>query len=138
MCSPVYLHIKRRTGVEAYPVSGVFSVHHLEHRSGHTTASCECRLSAEFISSCSQERGAVLGLSSHSAEYCFLKEVAQLPFFGFEFHEVHSARGDRVQIGCGPDGLLLKNLTKDRQKRLDEMFAPPHSCCCCHGVTTDT
>nr|KAG5690589.1 hypothetical protein BaRGS_022593 [Batillaria attramentaria] len=71
-----------------------------------------------LVESIVQEHGALHGVPPHTAEYRLLQEVATLPTFGIEFHEVRSAHGEKIQFGVGPEGLLLRNVTADSEENL--------------------
>lgn len=56
-------------------------------------------------------------MAKHTAEYRLLQEVSRLPTFGYEFHEVRSAHGDKILFGVGPEGLLLKNVAENTEEK---------------------
>ena len=64
-----------------------------------------------------QEHLALQDMAKHIAEYRLLQEVSRLPTFGYEFHEVRSAHGDKILFGVGPEGLLLKNMAENVEER---------------------
>ncbi|XP_076449546.1 E3 ubiquitin-protein ligase MYLIP-like [Babylonia areolata] len=65
-----------------------------------------------------EEHQALLDMSGVAAEYRLLQAMAQLPYFGFEFHEVRSAIGDKILFGVGPEGLLLRNMVDNTEENL--------------------
>lgn len=65
-----------------------------------------------------QEHQQLLNVSKNQAEYRLLQEAFRLPTFRYEFHEVHSARGEKILFGVGPEGLLLKNTTNNTEENL--------------------
>ena len=64
-----------------------------------------------------QEHHALQETCKSSAEYQLLQIVSQLPSFGYEFHSVRSAQGDKILFGVGPEGLLLKNMDDNTEEK---------------------
>jgi hypothetical protein len=63
-----------------------------------------------------KEHRKLLNVSKHQAEYRLLQKASELPAFGFEFHEVRSARSEKILFGVGPGGLLLKNTADNTEE----------------------
>lgn len=72
----------------------------------------------DAIDAITQEHHRLLNVAKQQAEYRLIQVAFELPTFGFEFHEVRSARGEKIMFGVGPEGLLLKNTTNNTEESL--------------------
>ncbi|KAL8610362.1 hypothetical protein ACOMHN_041176 [Nucella lapillus] len=85
---------------------------------GHGHGHHQATPNENLLQAVAKEHHSLLEVTKACAEYRLLQEVAQLPYFGVEFHEVRSAIGDKILFGVGPEGLLLRNVNDNTEENL--------------------